>query len=455
MMESLWLTSLLAANLWGAGALDSIINTEQGRVEQIVEPPPGRYDTPEYPKQAFSPLVDPSSDRLPPLSLEVQTDARRAAADLPTPRELIGKRVVLETRTESGPPILSDIPYLSRLFRNVGWSRDSVEILAPIKPGERANCDDPPDNREIMRVLGNLDRGVAPIYEISRDDFEFTVEKLVDRIDPPRFFPMIGPAQLHHCHWKCTVYFTETVEISYPYPFKTKNRRSEVVYIDKDHVHLFVTEPNEGAAKASEPQGYCPGGQYCPAIQGSVRSVSSPPTEPCSQQSARRVLAPDFLIIEAVRLEGKKNVASEGVLKTIRGEHLIRPDGVIHLGIYGSVHVAGLTVSQVKSVVEDHLKPYFVNPQVSVEVKTHQRPVIQAGSTEESGAPPRSPQMSLTDIVRLSQRGIAEDIIVRQMELTGSAFQLTVDDILSLNEQGVSDNVIRTMQGTSPSRGSR
>ena len=40
-----------------------------------------------------------------------------------------------------------------------------------------------------------------------------------------------GPAQLHHCHWKCTVCYTET-------DAARTRRRVEVVYIDRDHLHL-------------------------------------------------------------------------------------------------------------------------------------------------------------------------------------------------------------------------
>jgi hypothetical protein len=43
---------------------------------------------------------------------------------------------------------------------------------------------------------------------------------------------------LHHCHWKCTIYYTETIESGYPFPFQCKKRRIEVVYIDRDHLHL-------------------------------------------------------------------------------------------------------------------------------------------------------------------------------------------------------------------------
>ena len=52
----------------------------------------------------------------------------------------------------------------------------------------------------------------------------------------------------------------------------------------------------------------------------------------------------------------------------VRGEHLVRPDGTISLGTYGSIYVAGLTLEQVRFKVEEHLKNYVINPQVAVDV---------------------------------------------------------------------------------------
>lgn len=40
-----------------------------------------------------------------------------------------GFKFLAEERTEYGPPVLSNIPYLSRLFRNVGWSRDGSTLI--------------------------------------------------------------------------------------------------------------------------------------------------------------------------------------------------------------------------------------------------------------------------------------------------------------------------------------
>jgi len=55
-------------------------------------------------------------------------------------------------------------------------------------------------------------------------------------------------------------------------------------------------------------------------------------------------------------------------LQQIRGQHLVRQDGTISLGSYGSVYVAGLTMGQLKCVIEKHLSEYLLNPQVSVDV---------------------------------------------------------------------------------------
>lgn len=131
------------------------------------------------------------------------------------------------------------------------WVADRIEerlifndhkspVMPPIPPGHRPMCEDPPDKSEILRAMKRVTRGVPYVYEEFRDDIEVTVEKIVDVVDPPRFYPLIGPAQLHHCHWKCTVYYTETMESSYPFPFQAKRRRSEVIHIDKDHLHLCV-----------------------------------------------------------------------------------------------------------------------------------------------------------------------------------------------------------------------
>jgi polysaccharide export outer membrane protein len=52
----------------------------------------------------------------------------------------------------------------------------------------------------------------------------------------------------------------------------------------------------------------------------------------------------------------------------ISGEHLVRQDGKVVLGIYGSVRVSGLTLEQARVAIEEHLSHYLLNPEVSVDI---------------------------------------------------------------------------------------
>jgi hypothetical protein len=113
-------------------------------------------------------------------------------------------------------------------------------VMPPIREGfPPPLCEDPPDEAMVLRAMEHVPRGMPFVFEEFRDNVEVVSERLVDKIDPPRFFPLIGPAQLHHCHWKCYVYYTETVQSGYPFPFQCRRPRIEVVYIDKDHLHLY------------------------------------------------------------------------------------------------------------------------------------------------------------------------------------------------------------------------
>jgi hypothetical protein len=60
-------------------------------------------------------------------------------------------------------------------------------------------------------------------------------------------------------------------------------------------------------------------------------------------------------------------------------------------------------------------------------------------------------KMTVGEIVQLSKHAGTEDIIVRQIELTNSVFNLTTQNLIDLLEQGVNVRVIRAMQ-ESPDR---
>ena len=55
-------------------------------------------------------------------------------------------------------------------------------------------------------------------------------------------------------------------------------------------------------------------------------------------------------------------------------------------------------------------------------------------------------QMSLNDIVQLTQRRVSDEIIINQINTSGSVFQLRSEDVIYLRDQGVSERVIAFMQ---------
>jgi polysaccharide export outer membrane protein len=80
-----------------------------------------------------------------------------------------------------------------------------------------------------------------------------------------------------------------------------------------------------------------------PGCQGGAHLGAPAPRELAMASLPPYVLdPPDVLLIEST--QGLRD-------QPIRGQHLIRPDGTISLGIYGSVHVAGLTLDQARAVV--------------------------------------------------------------------------------------------------------
>lgn len=138
-------------------------------------------------------------------------------------------------------PLIPVTPWVSQEIEDTYWEEERykrVPILEPIE-GENAPifCLDPPSPDEIMRALpDNVAGGVPFLAETFRNNVRITVELIVDRVDEPRFFPQVGPARLHHCHYKCTVYFIEYKRSSWPIPFTHTDETQEVVYVDKDHL---------------------------------------------------------------------------------------------------------------------------------------------------------------------------------------------------------------------------
>ena len=79
-----------------------------------------------------------------------------------------------------------------------------------------------------------------------------------------------------------------------------------------------------------------------------------PPHEGALFDLPQTIEPPDIIVVEVLE-------ASPG--RPITGERLVRPDGTISLGFYGTIHVRGLTIRQAKIKVVRHMRE-FLNDEV-------------------------------------------------------------------------------------------
>jgi len=92
-------------------------------------------------------------------------------------------------------------------------------------------------------------------------------------------------------------------------------------------IHMDVGMPPPGM-----PLAFVSGGPHAP-VPHELNMMSLPPYT---------VEPPDILLVESAR----------GLpTQPVRGQHLVRPDGTINLGIYGSIYVTGMTLDQIKAAI--------------------------------------------------------------------------------------------------------
>jgi hypothetical protein len=154
--------------------------------------------------------------------------------------------------TTSGGPYLGAMaipvpvsPYHQKIREDAFWEHeryDRAPILGPLTSGRPVVALDPPSDDEVMRALEKVDPvqgGVPFLHEVFRNDVRIIKEKIADYVDPVRVYPLVGPAQQHHAHYKCTVYFSEITRMSWPMPYTLDDQESvEVIYIDHNHLHM-------------------------------------------------------------------------------------------------------------------------------------------------------------------------------------------------------------------------
>jgi len=97
---------------------------------------------------------------------------------------------------------------------------------------------------------------------------------------------------------------------------------------------------------------------------GTIRVVGMTIEE--AQKEIKRKL--DLIL---TRPEVSVQLARASGLQPITGPYLVGPDGTINLRQYGSVHVAGKTLSEAKLALEKHLSAWLDSPEASVDIASY------------------------------------------------------------------------------------
>ena len=61
----------------------------------------------------------------------------------------------------------------------------------------------------------------------------------------------------------------------------------------------------------------------------------------------------------------------------------------------------------------------------------------------EGAQPAKSAALTVEEVVKLSQSGFSEELIITKIKKNGKAFDLSAEELLDIKKAGVSDNVIR------------
>lgn len=90
-----------------------------------------------------------------------------------------------------------------------------------------------------------------------------------------------------------------------------------------------------------------------------VSGLTAKEAEQAVLETLEETLREPDISLELAQIAGQQQIA---------GQHLVGPDGTVTLGSYGSVSVVGMTISQAKIAIENHLQQFLDQPEVAVDI---------------------------------------------------------------------------------------
>lgn len=103
-------------------------------------------------------------------------------------------------------------------------------LIPRLREDDCPKCDDPPSDAEVIQRF-NARRQKDASFEVAHDDIVIVKNLVSDKVDAPRFYPLVGLARTHCCQWECGVYYHD---------LKAGKPKVEVISIESNTMRMMV-----------------------------------------------------------------------------------------------------------------------------------------------------------------------------------------------------------------------
>ena len=113
-------------------------------------------------------------------------------------------------------------------------SQPSIPIMGPLTSGGKAQVLDPPTDDEVLSIIQVGSPNSPLLLPKNRRQLRFEKTLVADYVDPPKEYALIGRAQLHHAHYKCTVTLPSETNRAF---LNRAEAHESTFFIDHTHLH--------------------------------------------------------------------------------------------------------------------------------------------------------------------------------------------------------------------------
>ncbi|MEM6470982.1 MAG: hypothetical protein AAF802_15595 [Planctomycetota bacterium] len=140
-------------------------------------------------------------------------------------------------RSEGDSPLICSGDRICLLNKNQDANASRrISILGPVTSGESGpRALDPPSDDRLISAISKAQNKRAERRPLKSDKLRILKEKIADFSDAPRFYPLLGPARLHHAHYKVTI----ISEGERSADGEDEATGSFVFYVDHNHFHMM------------------------------------------------------------------------------------------------------------------------------------------------------------------------------------------------------------------------